>query len=193
MRKLLVLVVLVAVAAVVVVLARDDGGPERTGSVTLVGDSLNVGIEPYLADVLPGWRIQTDDEVGRGTTAGLEALHALGSRLSPTVVISLGTNDPVGSDDAFRASVAEALAFAGSRRCVVWVTIFDGEPREELNRVLREAADANRNLRLVEWATMVEEEPELLAGDGVHGTAEGYSRRAEAVADAVRGCAPDAR
>jgi hypothetical protein len=195
MRTILVLLVVAGVVAVgvtVVVRGGDDAGG-RTGAVTLVGDSLNVGIEPYLADALAGWRIETDDEVGRGTPAGVEVVRALGTRLSPTLVVSLGTNDPPGTEAAFRSLVGETLELAGKGRCVVWLTVFAAEPRDDFNRVLQEAADANRNLHLVEWASMVEDEPALLAADGVHGTAEGYRRRAEAVADGVRECAPDAR
>ena len=43
-------------------------------------------------------------------------------------------------------------------------------------------------VRLVDWATLVAGSPELLAADAVHGTPEGYERRAEETADAIRGC-----
>ena len=66
----------------------------RTGSLTMVGDSLNVGVEPYLEEQLPGWRIETDDVVGRGSDDGIAALAGIGSELGSVVVVSLGTNDP---------------------------------------------------------------------------------------------------
>lgn len=192
MRTLLALVAVAALAAVTVVVLRgNDAGDARTGSVTLVGDSLNVGIEPYLPLELEGWTIDTDDVVGRATLAGVDALRTLGEGLAPVVVVSLGTNDAAGDVEGFRRLVQEALRLAGPDRCVIWTTIIrDGSPREEQNDVLRAAAGANDNLRLVDWATMVAEEPELLAGDLVHATEDGYVRRAQAIAEAVRACPP---
>ena len=74
---------------------------------------------------------------------------------------------------------------------MVWATIWrDGAASETFNAVLRGAAEANRRVRLVEWASMVEEHDDWLAADGLHGNETGYRERARAVADAVEGCAP---
>lgn len=191
MRSLLALSALVLAAAVVaLVLARDDASaPVRTtGAVSLVGDSLNVGIEPYLEQELAGWRISTDDVVGRSTDAGIAALESAGPGLARVVVVSLGTNDPQADADGFRANVRRVLDVVGDRRCVVWATIWRGGANEAFNGVLAEVAGDNRRLVLVEWDAMVESAPELLAADGVHGTPDGYARRARAVAEAVRRC-----
>ena len=37
------------------------------GTATLVGDSLNVGVERYVPAALPRWKIVTNDLVGRTT------------------------------------------------------------------------------------------------------------------------------
>jgi lysophospholipase L1-like esterase len=157
--------------------------------VSLVGDSLNVGVEPYLEEELAGWQIATDDVVGRPTETGLEHLRALGSALGHYVVVSLGTNDPLDSVAAFRTDVDAVMALAGGTRCVVWSTIHrDGDAYEPFNEVLRTAAARNRNLRLVEWTTMIGDHPEWLVSDGVHATADGYSARAQAIVAAMRTC-----
>jgi lysophospholipase L1-like esterase len=184
----LVLVIAVGVAAFAV-LGDDDGAPQDTGSVTLVGDSLNVGIEPELGKLLPGWQIDAHDRVGRATPEGIEELRDLDRRLAPVVVISLGTNDPDGSEREFRRLVDEAIDVVGPHRCLVWATIVrDGAARTGFNHELEEARSEHRNVRLVDWATLVAGSPELLAADAVHGTPEGYERRAEETADAIRGC-----
>ena len=54
--------------------------------------------------------------------------------------------------------------------------------------MLRETSAANGNVRLVDWAEMVAEDDSLLSADLVHGTPEGYARRAEETARAVRAC-----
>jgi len=190
MRLSLALVLAIAVGvAAFAVLRDDDGAPQDTGSVTLVGDSLNVGIEPELGKLLPGWQIDAHDRVGRATPEGIEELRRRDRRLAPVVVISLGTNDPDGSEREFRRLVDEAIDVVGPHRCLVWATIVrDGAARTGFNHELEEARSEHRNVRLVDWATLVAGSPELLAADAVHGTPEGYERRAEETADAIRGC-----
>ena len=184
-----VLAVAIVVAVVVARQGDDDSSATETGAVTLVGDSLNVGIEPYLAKALSGWRIDAHDEVGRATREGVDELRALRRSLAAVVVVSLGTNDAEGSEAEFRALVDDALAIAGPDRCVVWATVVrDGAERTGFDRVLRDASDAHPNLRLVEWASRVGDEPSLLSGDRVHGTPDGYARRAEETARVVRDC-----
>lgn len=188
-------VALIALAAVLVaagaylVLRDDSAAVPTSGRVGLVGDSLNVGIEPFLEDALRGWELEADDVVGRSTPDGLEALERAGSGLAPRVVISLGTNDAASDAEGFALRVARALELAGPQRCVVWATIRrDGDAYRSFNDVLRAEAGARSNLVLVDWARMVADDPGLLAADGVHGTVDGYAARAEAVADAVRSC-----
>ena len=190
MRITLALFLALAIAVAIVVARHgDESSPTDTGAVTLVGDSLNVGIEPYLGDELPRWRLDSHDRVGRATQEGIDELRSLGGRLAPVVVVSLGTNDVDGSEPEFRRLVNEAVAIVGPRRCLVWATVVrDGTPRTGFNRVLEDARSAHRNVRLVEWAALVGEHRELLAGDLVHGTPEGYAQRAEETARAIRDC-----
>ena len=191
MRLSLVIVLAVAIAVAVYVATRpdDDTRSREAGAATLVGDSLNVGIEPYLGDELPGWRLDAHDRVGRATQEGLDELRSLGGRLAPVVVVSLGTNDAEGTEDEFRALVDDAIRVVGPNRCVVWATIVrDGVERTAFDDVLRDAVAEHPNVQLAEWASLVSEDPTLLAGDRVHGTPEGYARRAEETARAIRAC-----
>jgi lysophospholipase L1-like esterase len=185
-------VALAALGALVVaaVLLRDRGGEARTGSLTTVGDSLNVGVAPYLGDALPGWEIAGDDVVGRGSSDGIQALERLRPSLAPVVVVSLGTNDPQADADGFREHVREVLRLAGDGRCVIWSTVWRGGPNEAFNQVLADEARDNRALRLVDWHAMVAAHREWLAGDGVHGTPEGYAARAAAIAEVATRCLP---
>jgi lysophospholipase L1-like esterase len=194
-RSLLILALAAAVAlAAATVVARERTPSHRAtvlppSAVSLVGDSLNLGTEPALQEALPRWTFHVDDVVGRATATGLERLRAAGESLAPYVVVSLGTNDPVAEVDAFRMAIAEALRIAGPNRCVVWATIHrDGNAYDSFNGVLRAAAKRNRNVRLVEWAEMIDKHPEWLASDGIHGNPDGYVARAEAVVAAMRSC-----
>jgi lysophospholipase L1-like esterase len=191
-RFFAVLLVAVALAVLVVVRFRTDPSPaSSSGTATLVGDSLNVGVEPYLSSALPHWRIVANDRVGRTTPEGIAELAGGRPALSSYVVVSLGTNDSPDAVDGFRADVARVLKLAGPDRCVVWATIWrDGAPGEAFNQVLRDAAEASPRVRLVDWAGMVGQHPEWLAPDGLHGNETGYRERARAIAEAVRSCVP---
>lgn len=186
------LLVAVALGALFLVRLSDEPVSSASrGTVTLVGDSLNVGVERYLPDALPGWAVVANDQVGRSTPEAIAELEAGRPGLSSHVVVSLGTNDPPAAVAAFRADVARVLELIGPNRCVVWATIWrDGAPSEAFNAVLRDAAEASRRVRLVEWASLVQDHPEWLAADGLHGNETGYRERARAVAEATTGCAP---
>ena len=190
MRLLSLLVALGALVALAVVVARAQRVEARTGSVTLVGDSLNVGLEPYLPSELEGWQIRNVNLVGRQTDAGIAELERIGSGLSRVVVVSLGTNDPQSDADGFRRDVDRALRIAGRDRCVVWSTIWRDGSNEAFNDVLRQAARRYPNLKVEDWASLVDASPHLLAPDRVHGSPAGYRRRAEDVADLARRCLP---
>lgn len=188
---------IVALAVVVALVAAAAISRERTrahhakalpvSSISMIGDSLNLGTEAPLRDALPRWTFRTDDVVGRSTATGLERLRA--ATLAPYVVISLGTNDPSSEVAAFRAAVADALQIVGPNRCVVWATIHrDLNAYDGFNEVLRAAARGNRNLRLIEWAQMIDKHPEWLAYDGIHGNPAGYAARADAIVPALGSC-----
>jgi hypothetical protein len=184
------LIVVVALGALIVVRERTPTARAvDAGTASLIGDSLNVGVEPYLSEALPRWRIVADDRVGRTTPEGVAELVAGRPTLSSYVVVSLGTNDPPDAVDAFRADVARVLRLVGPDRCVIWATIWrDGAPDDAFNGVLRHAAE--KSPRIVDWAGMVKEHPEWLAPDRLHGSETGYRERARAIGEAVRSCAP---
>lgn len=190
MRITLALVLAVGIAvAAYVAFDDEEGSTADAGAVTLVGDSLNVGVEPYLDEALPGWRLDAHNRVGKATSEGVEELRALRGRLAPVVVVSLGTNDADGSEEEFASLVDEAIDLVGPRRCLVWVTIVrDGVERTSFDEILRDARASRPNVHLVEWAAMVEDDATLLASDQVHGTPEGYEKRAEEIAEVVRAC-----
>lgn len=188
---LALLIAAVAVAALLVAGHGEDGRARPGGTVALVGDSLNVGVERYLGAELPGFEVVANDRVGRRTEEGIDEVERGRARLAPYVVVSLGTNDPPEDVGAFRAAVARLTVLVGPGRCLVWATIWrDAAPHRAFNDVLREAAAANRRMHLVEWAAMAQAHPDWLAPDGLHGNETGYRERARAIAAAVRDCAP---
>jgi hypothetical protein len=192
-RSILLALVLLAAGAVAVIVAldrdADESRPPSRAAVLLLGDSLNVGIEPLIGRYLPGWRITTNNESGRSTEAGIDELQRVRVPRVSALVISLGTNDDPSEVSAFRKSVRIVLRIAGRESCVAWLTIArDGTAYDTFNAVLREEAQRHGALRVVDWARMVEEHPEWLGPDGIHATGVGYSQRARSVARELREC-----
>lgn len=176
--------------------AGPTGGARRRmasdAPVLVVGDSLGVGTEPFLPRLLRGRQVSQQVTVSRSTSNGLALLRERAGSLPPIIVVSLGTNDGP-APAPFRALVERVLATASPRRCVVWATIvrpgrMGGYSWSALNQVLARAAARHPNLRLVQWATLVNAHPRWLAPDGVHTTVRGYRARAAAIAAAVRTC-----
>jgi lysophospholipase L1-like esterase len=163
----------------------------KSGRAFVVGDSLAVGTEEPLAQLLPGWRIRTSAYTGRPTADGVSEITSAGS-LPPVLVVSLGTNDDPSATSTFQGQVQAVLEAAGPSRCVVWANIvrppYGGVSYAGYNRVLARLAATNPNLRIVDWVGLTRSNPGMLAPDGVHATPQGYALRAQAIASAMTSC-----
>ena len=157
-------------------------------SVLLIGDSLGLGIQPYLSGLLPGWSVTSDSRTGRPLAEGLERWRA--ERGGAAVnAFSLFTNDSPAGTAALESAVRET-AGAG---CAVWATIVrppvGGTSYARANALLqRLAQELPGHLVLVPWAAAVADHPEYLGPDGVHATAAGYRARAQLYAQAIQAC-----
>jgi len=176
----------------VLVLAAPASADALSRRLLVDGDSLAVGTAPYLPRELGRWKVIQSTAVSRHAYEGAAVMRAFGPRLPRVIHISLGTNDDPRSVDAFRAAIRDVMAAAGPRRCVVWANIVRpavaGASYAGYNRALAQESRPRENLRVVNWARLVRDNPHWLAGDGVHVSAEGYQVRARAVARSVRRC-----
>jgi lysophospholipase L1-like esterase len=170
-------------------------GPAFAGAdparVLIVGDSIAVGLRPFLVEMMTDREVTVDAKSGRTTPDGLRALRFELERSAPqAVVLNLGTND--GADPrVFADRVAKALHTVPRAACVVWPAIVRA-PRKgaykQLNRVLRLAARRDHRLTVINYDRMVAKGTVALR-DGVHPTPEGYRFLSWVTAAAVqRGC-----
>jgi hypothetical protein len=168
------------------------GDASRTRNLLVNGDSLAVGTAPYLPRALRRWRVTQSTAISRHAFEGASIMRAYGRGLPRVIHVSLGTNDDPRSLSGFRAASRDVMAVAGPRRCVVWANIVRppvaGASYAGYNRVLAQESKPRKNLRVVDWARMVRENPHWLAGDGVHVSASGSQYRASRVAKSVRRC-----
>ena len=155
--------------------------PVHVGSVFAVGDSVTLDIAAALQRDVPGTAV--DGKVGRQFSAGIAIVDALrrAGRLPPIVVVALGTNGTVTSQE-FDAMMQAA---SGASR-VVFVTV--RVPRswqDEVNAVLRAGVSRYPNTALADWYALSAGHPAWFAPDGYHLTAPGASALAQLVASVV--------
>jgi hypothetical protein len=163
-------------------------GTATGNSVLLIGDSLGLGIQPYLSGLLPGWSVTSDSRTGRPLAEGMARWRA--ERGSAAVsAFSLFTNDAPTNTSALEAAVRESAADG----CAVWATIVrppeGGTSYKAANQVLqRLAQELPGRVVVVPWAEAVANNPGLVGSDGVHGTTQGYQQRAQLYAQAIQSC-----
>lgn len=173
-----------------VILGLTPGVARATPSVLVIGDSLAAQSEAHLRERLPGWRVRQRfwPGVRLGTGMGW-----LGEEHRPPRILafSLFSNDP--PEDVARLERNVAGTLARHPGCHVWATLYarrpHGNPYAAANRMLRRLRhhDPDR-LVLVDWAAEAVRSPELVAGDGVHGTPRGAEARGALFAEAARSC-----
>jgi hypothetical protein len=157
------------------------------GPVLVLGDSLAVGMRPFLGSMLPDREVVWDARTGRTTPQGLVRLRADLPQVTPTtVVVSLGTND--GSDPGrFASRMRRVLLALPPTACVVWPAIYR-PPRkgtyEALNRVLRRQARSDPRFVVPRWDVAVLR-GEVRLPDGLHPDQFGFRHRSRIVASAI--------
>ena len=186
-----VLAAIVALALLPASAAAQAQAPSERPQVLVVGDSLAVGMRPFLGALLPDTDVVWDVRSGRTTPVGLVRLRLQLRQTAPRIVlVSLGTND--GSDPRrFADRLNRALAAIPPDTCVVWSDI-NRPPRKgayaALNLVLRATARRDPRLVLVRWDAAVLSARVALP-DGLHPDPTGYETRSRMFAAAVqRGC-----
>lgn len=155
----------------------------------VVGDSLEVGTEPYLRKELGGVELDVDAKTSRPSSDGLAVLEAAIGAQHEVVVFDLGTNDDPANPSGLAANLESAAQIAGDR-CLVFATInrppLAGVSDDGLNGAVEQVAGAT-GARIADWRSAASE-PGVLQPDGVHATASGYALRASLIADAIRSC-----
>jgi lysophospholipase L1-like esterase len=161
------------------------GAPPET--VLVVGDSLAVGLEPYLGQLVAPRTVVWDARAGRTTPDGLVRLGAELRDVTPrAVLISLGTNDGP-NPERFGDRIRRALRAIPSGTCVVWADIHRPArkgPYRRLNSVLAREARRDPRLVIVGWSRAVARHRVLLP-DGIHPDMAGFDYRSRLFARAV--------
>jgi hypothetical protein len=162
-----------------------DPSPEQNGpQVAVVGDSITVLANPYIrADVEPTHALVGNAITGARIADMLPWLQGHVSD-SPIIVENLGTNDIDHSD--WQSAESSLLNAVAGSACVELVTIHNGaaSDRAAFNANLANAAAANANEHVMDWAAAVDADPTLVF-DGVHPSDKGSQWLGNAYASAI--------
>ena len=156
---------------------------ESTEPVLLLGDSLAVGIAPYVDAGLGERSLTVDAAEGRGTATQVSSLTPYAASAAPDWIVSLGTND---NTDEFEANAKALMELAGPDRCVVWFDVWRAATDESINATLSQLAAENPNLHLIPWHETSAMHTEWFSGSDVHPSSEGYAVRGQMAIDAVQ-------
>jgi hypothetical protein len=180
------------VACVVLSATPSPATTEATpATVLVVGDSLAVGLEPSLGELVAPRTVVWDVRAGRTTPEGLLRLREELRAVTPqAVLMSLGTNDGP-NPGRFRDRIRRALHEIPSGTCVVWADIHRPArkgPYRRLNSVLSQEARKDPRLVIVGWNRAVARRRVHLR-DGIHPDSAGFGYRSRLFARALeRSC-----
>ncbi len=171
------------------------------GAIGLVGDSVMIGVDPWIAGDLAatGWgpfhywagtgtRAPADNSLGAATV--VRQFRAAGFD-PPVWFIGVGADDVgfVGSSvAASEADIGVILGEIGAGRDVMMATIQhpDAVLEANWNQALHNVAARNPALHVIEWQAEADKHPDWSGGDGVHLSPAGYRARSQFITAALQ-------
>ena len=151
--------------------------------VLIIGDSVTEGAASALSSMLPNAYV--DGKVSRQLAAGPEvyAQDAAAGHGGSAVIVALGGNSLIRDK-----SQVQAMIDAVGGKPLFFVTIRSPYPLQDINnQILRDFANANDNVGIIDWKGASEGHSEYLVDDGVHLTEAGQRAFAELMRKALCG------
>ena len=134
-------------------------------SITAVGDSVLLAGSGSLQQIFP--RIYIQAKEGRQLSAAIPLFQQIkkDNNLSKIVLICLGTNGPITSEQ-----VSKVMNIIGPNRHVFWLTVHvPTRPwQNSVNRILNSSSKKYKNLTLIHWNTYSSSHPNWFWSDEVH-------------------------
>lgn len=184
-------VVAAQVALLVLALTAPTAKASGDGGVLVLGDSLEVLTIPYLKRYLPGVPLTTNAVGGYNSYQIFDLFEQSYDPSHSVIVFDAGTND----NPAYPQILAENLTAVAARigdRCMVVPTIHgltvSGIGNEGKNSVVRSFAASRLGTQVPDWAGAVASHPELMQADNLHPVPAGAERRAQLIAQGIKGC-----
>lgn len=150
--------------------------------ITAIGDSVMIGIEPYLKEKLP--EITVDGKVGRQMSQATKVIHDLNAqgKLGEQIVIELGTNGPFNKEQL--RSLLQSLADA--KRVILVTARVPKGWEDTVNRNIKEAAEEFSNTTVLDWYAASAGKDDYFYKDGVHLKPDGGRYYASLIVEALQ-------
>lgn len=165
--------------------AHREVSQDELSGVVGIGDSVMLGAEPSLRNVLPN--IYIDAKVSRYVGAGIDIAKQLDEKgqLGDIVLIGLGTNGPI--TDYYEPETKALLEYLGPNRKIFWVNVYgpDLEWQDSNNKYLEDMANKHSNVTIIDWYGAVSKHQEWLSDDGVHPNDLGVEEYAKLVRKSI--------
>lgn len=157
--------------------------PVTKSAITAIGDSVMLGVSPYLEKSLPG--IHIDAVIGRQMRQADELIPALKSQNridGGIVIIGLGTNGAFSQKD-----LDSLLGPLNSAKQILLInTRVPRDWEQNVNGMLAKAAERNPKVTLVDWYSASKDHPEYFRSDGVHLEPEGAEAYTSMLLQAIK-------
>jgi len=142
-----------------------DSSSQLTGEgITMIGDSVTVGIAPYLKEQMPN--ITVDGKVGRQMSQAGKVIRELAAQgnLGDRVIIELGTNGPFSKEQL--RSVLQTLS--GAKQVLLVTTRVPEGWQDTVNDTMEQTANEFQNVRVVDWYAASQGKDSFFYKDGTH-------------------------
>ncbi|MBU5210844.1 hypothetical protein MHI39_13910 [Heyndrickxia sp. FSL K6-6286] len=156
--------------------------PINGKSITAIGDSVLLGVSPYLEKMIPG--IVVDGKVGRQMIDAQEVIDQLKSqgKLGEQIIIELGTNGLFNQDKL--RSLLDSIK--NSKHIYLVNTRVPREWQDKVNENLAEVAKDYKNTTVIDWYSSSKEVENYFYEDGVHLKPKGAEYYATLIMNAVQ-------
>jgi hypothetical protein len=164
---------------------------QLSGSVLVVGDSLEVLTSPYLKRHLPGVDLGVSAKGGYNSIQLFGLFNRAYDPAQDVIVFDAGTNDNPNYPQILQGNLARVANIVGDR-CMVVPTIHglrvDGVGDAGKNRVVQAFAASRPGTQVPDWRGFVATHPEAMQPDNLHPNPAGADARARLIAEGIRGC-----
>lgn len=156
--------------------------PKSNSTITAIGDSILVDVEPYLKKMFPSMKI--DAEIGRQMYQALDLVKRMknNGELGNVVIIELGTNGPFTN-----GQLETMIKTIGVNKKIIFVNTRVPRPWQNVvNTTLNSVTAKYPNTSLVNWFSASANHNDYFEPDGVHLNPKGANVYASLVANTVK-------
>ncbi|MBR8661224.1 MULTISPECIES: hypothetical protein [Bacillales] len=156
--------------------------PLNGEGITVIGDSVILGVEPYLKEKLP--KITVDGKIGRQMSQAQDVVNGLKQqgKLGDHIIIELGTNGP------FKKEHLRNLltSLSDAKQVLLVTTRVPKKWQNQVNPTIKEVASEFSNTKVVDWYAASEGKGNYFYEDGVHLKPDGSKYYASLLIEALQ-------